>query len=205
VSAPVPIGAKPAAPPTTHEAVADAAQVAPTTTSTSLSEPAASQETPRPGLTLPGLSPEIMAAAAATTLALAGLAIFGFRRWRSEPPPAPPADRDIGGISLGGGHRALAFDPRETAPDTPDAASCDGNAAPAAIDLPVPTTYTEALAILGASPDASTVAIKKIVDGLRQSWHPDHARSESDRLHREARVRQVNVAWDLVSQRRSAA
>jgi len=40
---------------------------------------------------------------------------------------------------------------------------------------------------------------------LRQSWHPDHARSETDRLHREARVRQINVAWDLVSQQRSAA
>jgi len=72
-------------------------------------------------------------------------------------------------------------------------------------ELPVPTTYAQALDILGASPDASVAAIKKIVDGLRQSWHPDLARSETDRAHRERRVRQINVAWDLVSQRRSAA
>ena len=79
----------------------------------------------------------------------------------------------------------------------------DGDAG--AADLAVPTTYDEALEVLGASPEASTSAIKKIVDGLRQSWHPDHARSEADRLHREARMCQINVAWDLVSQQRSAA
>jgi hypothetical protein len=72
-------------------------------------------------------------------------------------------------------------------------------------EVPVPATYAEALSVLGASADASITAIKKIVDGLRQSWHPDLARSEADRIHRERRLRQVNVAWDLVSQRRTAA
>lgn len=47
--------------------------------------------------------------------------------------------------------------------------------------------------------------IKKIVDGLRQSWHPDLAKSEDDRLYREQRVTQINVAWDILSGRRSAA
>jgi preprotein translocase subunit Sec63 len=66
-------------------------------------------------------------------------------------------------------------------------------------------TYAEALEVLGASPDAALAAVKKIVDGLRQSWHPDHARSEADRLHRERRLRQINVAWDLIAHRRTAA
>ncbi len=72
-------------------------------------------------------------------------------------------------------------------------------------EYPVPKTYDEALVVLGANADASIGAIKKIVDGLRQSWHPDHAVSEADRVGRERRLRQINVAWDLVSQRRSAA
>jgi hypothetical protein len=58
---------------------------------------------------------------------------------------------------------------------------------------------------LGASPDAGVDVVKKIVDGLRRSWHPDLARSNDDRLYRERRMRQINVAWDIVSGRRSAA
>jgi hypothetical protein len=72
-------------------------------------------------------------------------------------------------------------------------------------DLPMPTTYAEALELLGAAPDASLAAVKKIVDGMRQSWHPDLARSEADRRVRQRRMQQINVAWDLVSQRRTAA
>jgi hypothetical protein len=81
-----------------------------------------------------------------------------------------------------------------------------GNAAFASPDdLPMPTTYAEALELLGAAPDASLAAVKKIVDGMRQSWHPDLARSEADRRVRQRRMQQINVAWDLVSQRRTAA
>ena len=72
-------------------------------------------------------------------------------------------------------------------------------------DLPMPTNYAEALELLGAAPDASLAAVKKIVDGMRQSWHPDLARSEADRRVRQRRMQQINVTWDLVSQRRTAA
>ena len=68
-----------------------------------------------------------------------------------------------------------------------------------------PRRPQEALHVLGASPDASIDVIKKIVDGLRQSWHPDLARSDDDRLYREQRIKQINVAWDILSGRRSAA
>jgi DnaJ-class molecular chaperone len=68
----------------------------------------------------------------------------------------------------------------------------------------MPATRDDALHVLGASPDASIEAIRKIVDGLRQSWHPDLARSEDDRLVRERRMKLINVAWDVV-QRTAAA
>ena len=75
----------------------------------------------------------------------------------------------------------------------------------AGIGLRVPSTPAEALQVLGASPDAAIDVIKKIVDGLRQSWHPDLARSDEDRNYREQRIKQINVAWDILSGRRSAA
>jgi hypothetical protein len=133
--------------------------------------------------------------------------VLGFRRWRRRAPAPPPVERDIADISFGGapGGSMLALERVPAAPDAPAPHMSEPAATGGATDLPVPSTYAEALEVLGASPEASTSAIKKIVDGLRQSWHPDHARSEADRLHREARVRQINVAWDLVSQRRSAA
>ena len=36
------------------------------------------------------------------------------------------------------------------------------------------------------------------MDGLRLSWHPDLAQSETDRQVREFRVKQINAAWDLL-------
>jgi hypothetical protein len=168
--------------------------------------PAPSESATLPSIAMPALSMETAAAAAATMLALAGLAVFGFLRWRRRPQPAVLKRGDIGDISLGGGHKGLTYERAAAVPEAPADASPPGReASEGTSELPVPTTYAEALEVLGASPDSSTAAIKKIVDGLRQSWHPDLARSETDRLHREARVRQINVAWDLVSQRRSAA
>ncbi len=168
-------------------------------------EPSWSASVTRQRFAMPALSMTTAVGVAATTLALSALAAFGFLRWRRHPQVAALPRRDIGDISLGGGHKGLTYERAPAAPEAPDASVESSEAADSANALPVPTSYDEALEVLGASPDSSTAAIKKIVDGLRQSWHPDHARSEPDRLHREARVRQVNVAWDLVSQRRSAA
>jgi DnaJ-class molecular chaperone len=54
------------------------------------------------------------------------------------------------------------------------------------------------LQVLGASADAGPSVLKKIVEGLRQSWHPDLARSDEDRGYREQRMAQINVAWDII-------
>jgi hypothetical protein len=65
----------------------------------------------------------------------------------------------------------------------------------------MPRTRAEAIEVLGlgVTPDATAVAIKKIVDGLRLSWHPDHATSPSDRKLRELRLKQINVAWEILA------
>lgn len=154
--------------------------------------------------------------AAALALALAALAAtIGLRRRTPElVHVTPPSSRDYGSISLGGfspaasppairGSLSVRADPEPPSiASTPTAPSDSLTVAP---DFPVPASYEQALDVLGVSPDASLAAIKKIVDGLRLSWHPDHARSEADRLYRESRSRQINVAWDLVSEHRSAA
>jgi DnaJ-class molecular chaperone len=63
----------------------------------------------------------------------------------------------------------------------------------------------DALRVLGVgvSYDANQTAIKKVVDGLRMSWHPDHAEGEDDRRVRELRLKQINVAWEIVSEARA--
>jgi hypothetical protein len=77
------------------------------------------------------------------------------------------------------------------------------DAAPGEADAPA--TVFEAYRILGLNPDAPYAAIKKVVDALRMSWHPDHARDEADRLYREVRIKQINAAWDLLKDARAAA
>ncbi|MCH9764959.1 MAG: J domain-containing protein [Alphaproteobacteria bacterium] len=64
--------------------------------------------------------------------------------------------------------------------------------------LALPQTRSEAYALLGVNPDVAPQVLKKLVDALRVTWHPDHARNESDRLLREERIRQINIAWDLI-------
>jgi hypothetical protein len=62
----------------------------------------------------------------------------------------------------------------------------------------IPATRDEAFVVLGVNPEASRTVVKKVVDGLRQSWHPDHARDTADRARREERIKQINSAWDLI-------
>jgi hypothetical protein len=71
----------------------------------------------------------------------------------------------------------------------------------------IPQTRDEALQILGmgVSPDANLTAIKKIVDGLRLSWHPDHATGQADRQVRELRLKQINAAWEIIAGKRAEA
>ena len=72
---------------------------------------------------------------------------------------------------------------------------------PIAQPSPSPTTLEDACAYLGVNPRASESVAKKVVDALRQSWHPDLARDETDRLAREARIKEINAAWDLIRSR----
>jgi DnaJ-class molecular chaperone len=69
----------------------------------------------------------------------------------------------------------------------------------------MPRTREEALEVLGIgiAPSANAAAIKKIVDGLRMSWHPDLAKNETDRALREQRSKQINAAWDILQSQRA--
>jgi hypothetical protein len=69
----------------------------------------------------------------------------------------------------------------------------------------LPGTTSEAYEVLGVNAEVSDGVLKKIVDALRMSWHPDHARDDDDRLMREDRIRQINIAWDLINGKREAA
>ncbi len=62
----------------------------------------------------------------------------------------------------------------------------------------MPATRSEALEMLGLSADAGEAAIRKVVEGLRQSWHPDLATGDADRQAREERLKRINVASDIL-------
>lgn len=68
---------------------------------------------------------------------------------------------------------------------------------PAALE--VITTRLEAYAFLGVNASASEAVLKKAVNALRECWHPDLATNEEDRRLREVRIKQINVAWDLIT------
>jgi hypothetical protein len=135
-------------------------------------------------------------------LALVLLAAFAIARRRDRLVGAPQV-RDIGSVSLGGGagpaaprlpvpRRAMAQPPAPVPPPAPAPGNAWMNR--------VPQTRAEAMQILGmgVSPDTTEAAVKRLVDGLRMSWHPDLAKDEADRQLREFRVKQINAAWDLI-------
>ncbi|MEZ5826973.1 MAG: hypothetical protein R3D01_00695 [Hyphomicrobiales bacterium] len=68
----------------------------------------------------------------------------------------------------------------------------------------LPMTVSEALDVLGVDPEASRDVMKTTVTRLRRALHPDHAIDEEDRRLRERRLKQINVAWDIVSGKRRA-
>lgn len=65
----------------------------------------------------------------------------------------------------------------------------------------LPTTRAEAFAVLGLNPSVSEATIKKCVDALRMSWHPDLAHDAADQAVREERIKQINAAVDLIARR----
>ena len=144
------------------------------------------------------------------------LAVFALAR-RRERAQADTRPRDIASVSLSGRHapvpgvaqpgtmprKAMAVAPVLHAPMQPASRLPEQpvqSGPPAALNNRIPRTRAEAIQILGmgVTPQANQVAMKKIVDGLRLSWHPDHAKDESDRRMREFRIKQINAAWDLI-------
>ncbi len=69
----------------------------------------------------------------------------------------------------------------------------------------VPETKSEAYAALGLNPDVAEPTLKKVADGLRMSWHPDLARDDADRREREDRIKAINIALDLIHEKRIVA
>jgi hypothetical protein len=67
------------------------------------------------------------------------------------------------------------------------------------------TTPVEAYAFLGVNATSGEALLKRTVNALRLCWHPDFATDEEDRRLREMRTKQINVAWDLISQKRMSA
>jgi hypothetical protein len=143
-------------------------------------------------------------------LALGLLTAFALARRRERAHDARRRPRDLAAVSLGD-KRARASgrlaDARGHLPPNAAASAmgrepgrnATAGAATAWGDR-MPNTRAEALEVLGIglAPSANLAAIKKIVDGLRQSWHPDLAKDEADRALRELRSKQINAAWDLL-------
>ena len=69
----------------------------------------------------------------------------------------------------------------------------------------IPATRAEAFDLLGLNPDVAEGTLKKVADGLRMNWHPDHARDDADRVTREARIKAINIAIELINGKRAAA
>lgn len=151
-------------------------------------------------------------AANATVITIGTLAVlslltiaFVMRRGRAA---VPSLSRDISAISLGKGgldghypsSSALAIVPEPLTGRDLAAQPDLSPAPPRSLGDAMPRTRAEALEVLGMgiAPDINEAAIKKIIDGLRMSWHPDHARDDVDRATRELRLKQINAAWDII-------
>ena len=156
------------------------------------------------------VSPTLLGLAGVTMLGLLALA-FAYRRDQTQ--PSFGLSRDLAAVSLDGrtgsgalvrsGGSLTATAPADRPPQSP---------VPTRIQPPanwgdaVPQTREEALQVLGmgVAPQFNETAIKKIVDGLRLSWHPDYASSPQDRELRELRMKQINAAWDIIVGRRES-
>ena len=63
----------------------------------------------------------------------------------------------------------------------------------------MPRNRSEAFHLLGLNASVSDATIKKCADALRMSWHPDLAHDAADLALREARIKQINAAVELIS------
>jgi hypothetical protein len=157
----------------------------------------------------------IALAFAALTAAL--LTAFALARRRERMNLAGTRPRDIASVSLDGSARrakpvarlgytrgTLPPNAAATAMNRVPGQAASGHSGPSDLGDRMPRSKAEALQVLGmgVTPDANATALKKIVDGLRLSWHPDLAKDETDRQLRELRLKQINAAWEIIQGRR---
>jgi len=156
-----------------------------------------------------------MTVAVATLSVLAAMLFAGFAlmRQRDASQARLATSRDIGSVWLeeNGGREQLSMalvKRKEVSAPNSQQQPPELQSAPARIpDFAskwgdtIPQTRVDALRVLGigVSTDANQAAIKKVVDGLRMSWHPDHSDGDDDRRVRELRLKQINAAWELIS------
>jgi hypothetical protein len=156
------------------------------------------------------VSPALLGVGGVTMLGLLVL-LFAYRRNQTE--VGFTLARDIAAVSLDGraGGQELVRAGRwlaTNAPEggTPQSPTPQRGGPPANWGDAIPQTREDALQVLGmgVAPEVSEAAVKKIVDGLRLSWHPDYATSPEDRELRELRMKQINAAWEIFTGRRAS-
>jgi hypothetical protein len=163
-------------------------------------------------------SPAATALIALAALVTFVIAAFAWQRRGERTRLVGAASRDFASVSLGSPEvveenlsaaRSLSIaSSAHAAPAAPPSLQAVQIAgALAGIGDSIPRTKVEAMRILGmgVTADAAEAAIKRIVDGLRLSWHPDHAKDPEDRRIRELRVKQINAAWDIIRGKRAEA
>jgi hypothetical protein len=164
--------------------------------------------------TISSASTTVVVSMAGLTLLL--IAAFAWMRRRESAQLAGAASREFASVSLGalGGREKLPAMPaiargvaRQLSSVGQAPPSHRSASAPSGWGDAIPRTREEALQVLGmgVTPDASETAIKKIVDGLRLSWHPDYANDPGDLQIRELRLKQINAAWEIVTGKRAQA
>jgi hypothetical protein len=153
--------------------------------------------------------PTVSIVAAFGGLALVLLAVFALARRRERVAGGRP--RDIASVTLEERRGRSQLVPSSDPPRPPYSAPPPRPQPPAQPAVQqaawadrIPQTRAEAMQVLGmgVTLDANETAMKKIVDGLRLSWHPDLAKNEADRQLREFRVKQINAAWELIQGKR---
>jgi hypothetical protein len=163
-------------------------------------------------------SPSTTVVVAVAGLTVLLIAAFALIRRRESAELAGAASREFASVSLdfqGGREKLPAMrgiargDARPLSPVGQRPSSWPAQAQSASVPSSwgdaIPQTREEALRVLGmgVTPDASEASIKKIVDGLRLSWHPDYAKGPADQQIRELRLKQINAAWEIIAGKRT--
>ncbi len=137
--------------------------------------------------------------ASIVTFLMAAFSLLLLGRDRRKRTPARPRDNFI--VSLAGAHVARTALTRDATAAT--ALAIGSAATPPTVAEPdaMPSSRMDAFRVLGigAATDISMANLKEIVDALRWRWHPDLAHDGNDRAERELRIRQINVAWDVIT------